>query len=97
MSLHPLADRILIRRAKREEVSPGGIIIPETVDDKRAALIGTVVAAGPGRVLDDGRRREPEVKTGDEVIYGKYSGTALEVGGEKLLIIREDDILGVVE
>lgn len=97
MSLRPLADRILIEREKREEKTPGGIFIPETVDDKRAALLGTVIATGPGKLLDNGRLIEPSVKIGDKVLYGKYSGTALEVGGQKLLVVREDDILGVVE
>lgn len=95
--LNPLADRVLIRKESREEKTPGGLFIPATADDKREALVGTVVATGPGRLLDNGRRLEPNVKREDKVIYGKYSGTSLQVNGEQLVVVRESDILGVVE
>ena len=95
--LNPLADRVLIKKDKREEKTPGGIIIPETADDKRAALMGTVVATGPGRLLDNGQRLEPRVKTGDKVLYGKYAGTSLMIDGEQLVVVREGDIFGCVE
>ncbi len=96
MKFNPLADRVLIQKDKRANQSPGGIIIPENADEERAAFTGTVRAVGPGSIVE-GRRIEPSIKTGDRVVFGKYAGTEIEVDGERLLIVREDDVLGFIE
>ncbi len=95
--LRPLADRVAVRRLERNEKTPGGIIIPQNADDPDKAWHGEVVACGPGKVREDGQCIEPRVKTGDKVLCGKYSGQELTVEGVKLLILREDEILAVVE
>lgn len=95
MSLKPLHDRILVRRNEEEEQQQGGIIIPDTAKEKPQEA--TVLAVGSGRVSDDGKVQPLDVKEGDRVVFGKYAGTEVKVDGEELLIIREDDVLGVLE
>ena len=93
--VRPLADRILVKRVESETKTQGGIIIPDTAKEK--PLQGTVVAVGPGAVRDDGGRREVMVKVGDRVLFGKYDGTEIKVDGESLLILREGDVLGILD
>ncbi len=95
MKIRPLNDRILVKRLEEEEKTKGGIIIPDTAKEKPAE--GEVVAVGPGRLNDKGNRIEPAVKVGDRVLFSKYGGTDVKLEGEDYLILREDDILGVVE
>jgi chaperonin GroES len=95
MSLRPLHDRILVQRLDEEEEVQGGIIIPDTAKEKPQQA--KVLAAGPGRVSDDGKVQAMDVKEGDKVIFGKYAGTEVKLDGEEYLIIREDDVLGVLE
>jgi chaperonin GroES len=95
MKIRPLQDRVIIRRIEdKEERSAGGIIIPDTAKEKPQE--GKVVAVGPGR-RDDGKLIAPDVKAGDRVLFGKYSGSEIKIDGEEHLILREEDILGVVE
>ena len=95
MKLKPLQDRILVQRVEEEATTKGGIIIPDTAKEKPAE--GKVVAVGNGKLADDGKRVALELKKGDRVLFGKYSGTEVKVDGEEYLIMREDDILGVIE
>ncbi|MFC1642991.1 co-chaperone GroES [Myxococcota bacterium] len=95
MKIRPLQDRVIVKRVKEEEKTKGGIIIPDTAKEK--PIEGEVIAVGTGKVLDDGTTRKPEVKAGDRVLFGKYSGTEVKIEGEEHLILREDDILGVIE
>ncbi len=91
----PLQDRLLIKRIAAEEKSKGGIIIPDTAKEK--PIEGKVIAVGNGKPLEDGTVRKMEVKKGDRVLFSKYSGTDVKIEGDEALILREDDILGVVE
>ncbi|MDW8245817.1 MAG: co-chaperone GroES [Sandaracinaceae bacterium] len=95
MALRPLYDRVLVRRVKEEEKTKGGIIIPDTAKEK--PIEGEVVAVGSGKVLEDGRLRALDVKPGDRVLFGKYAGTEVKIDGEEHLILREDEILGIIE
>jgi chaperonin GroES len=95
MRIRPLQDRILIKRVAEEERTKGGIIIPDTAKEK--PIEGEVVAVGSGKVLEDGKVRPLEVKKGDRVLFGKYSGNEIKIEGEECLILREDDILGILE
>ena len=95
MKLRPLDDRVVIKQLDAEEKTSGGIILPDTAKEK--PQIGKVVAIGPGKVLDDGKRSKMSVKKNDEVIYAKYSGNDVEIDGESYVVMRESDILGVVE
>ena len=95
MKLNPLDDRIVIKQSEAEEKTSGGIILPDTAKEK--PQIGTVVAVGPGKLLDDGKRSKMSVKLKDEVFYSKYMGNDVEIDGEKYVILRESDILGIVE
>jgi chaperonin GroES len=95
MKVRPLQDRVLIRRVKEEEMTKGGIIIPDSAKEK--PIEGLVVAVGNGKVADDGSLRPLGVKAGDVILFGKYSGTEVKIEGEEHLILREDDILGVIE
>ncbi len=95
MAIRPLQDRILLKRVKEEEKTKGGIIIPDTAKEK--PIEGEVVAVGSGKVLDDGTVRPLDVKVGDRVLFGKYSGTEVKIEGEERLIVREDDIFVVLE
>ena len=94
MKIKPLGDRVLVEALEAEEVSKSGIIIPDTAKERPSE--GKVVAVGPGRRTDEGERVEPEVKKGDRVLYGKYSGTEVKVGDKEYLILRETDILAVL-
>jgi chaperonin GroES len=94
MKVQPLNDRLLVRRIEEEETSAGGIIIPDTAKEK--PLRGKVVAAGKGKILDDGSRRALEVKEGDSILFGKYAGTEIKLDGDEHLILREDDVLGII-
>jgi chaperonin GroES len=93
--LRPLHDRILIKRVESETTSKGGIIIPENAKEK--PLEGEVIAVGSGRVLDDGTVRPLQVKAGDRVLFAKYAETEVKVGGETMLLLREDDLLGIID
>ncbi len=95
MKLRPLQDRILVQRVEEETTTKGGIIIPDTAKEKPAE--GKVVAVGNGKVGEDGKRVPLEVKKGDRILFGKYSGTEVKVSGEEYLIMREDDVLGVID
>jgi len=95
MSIRPLHDRVLVRRLEDEKTSPGGIVIPDTAAEK--PMQGEVIAVGNGKVQDNGEQRPLDVKAGDKVLFGKYSGTEVKVDGEELLVMREDDIMGVIE
>lgn len=95
MKLRPLQDRILVTRVDEEEKTKGGIIIPDTAKEKPAE--GKVTAVGNGKLGDDGKRVPLEIKKGDRILFGKYSGTEVNVEGEEYLIMREDDVLGVIE
>ena len=95
MKIRPLNDRILVKRLEEEETTAGGIIIPDSAKEKPAE--GEIVAVGPGKLSDKGERIAMDVKTGDRVLFSKYGGTDVKIEGEDYLIMREDDILGVVE
>jgi chaperonin GroES len=95
MKLRPLGDRILVKRIKEEEKTKGGIIIPDTAKEKPQE--GKVVAVGKGKVAEDGKLIPPEVKAGDKILFGKYSGSEIKLEGDDLIVLREDDILGVIE
>ena len=95
MNFRPLHDRVLVRRIEADEKTAGGIIIPDTAKEKPQQ--GKVVAAGTGKVKDDGTRQRPDVKAGDLILFGKYSGQEIKLDGEDYIIMREDEILGVIE
>jgi chaperonin GroES len=95
MNLKPLGDRLVVEPSEQEEVTAGGIILPETAKEKPQQ--GQVLAAGPGRTDDEGKRVAMEVKVGDKVLYAKYSGTEIKLDGKKVLILRESDVLAIVE
>src|ERR1700722_19152504 len=95
MKIRPLADRLVVKRVKEEEKSKGGIIIPDTAKEK--PIEGEVIAVGSGKILEDGTVRKVDLKVGDRVLFGKYAGTEVKIDGEDRLIVREDDILGVIE
>ena len=94
MKIKPLRDRVIVRRLNEEETTKGGIIIPDTAKEKPQE--GEVVAIGSGKVLDDGKIVPLEVKKGDKILFGKYSGTEVKVDGDEYLMMREDEILGIV-
>ena len=94
MKIRPLGERILLKRIEEEDKSKGGIIIPDSAKEKPQE--GKVVAVGKGRMLDDGKMVPLEIKKGDRVLFGKYSGTEVKIEGEEHLIVKEDDILGVI-
>ena len=95
MKIRPLQDRIIVKRVQEEEKTKGGIIIPDTAKEK--PIEGKVIAAGNGKVLEDGKVRPLDVKAGDRILFSKYGGTEIEIDGEEHLIMREEDILGVIE
>jgi chaperonin GroES len=95
MNIRPLHDRILAKRVQEQEKTAGGLFIPDTAKEK--PLEAEIVAIGTGKVLEDGKVRPLEVKKGDKVLIGKYSGSEVTVDGQELLILREDDILGIIE
>jgi chaperonin GroES len=95
MAIKPLDDRILVKQSEAEEVTAGGIVLPDTAKEKPQR--GKVVSVGPGKLLDSGQRGEMALKKGDEVFYGKYAGTEVEMGGDEYVILRESDVLAVIE
>jgi chaperonin GroES len=95
MKIRPLQDRVIVKRLEEEEKTKGGIIIPDTAKEKPQE--GKVIAVGKGKVTEDGKVIPLDVKVGDKILFGKYSGTEIKVGGEEHLIMREEDILGVIE
>ncbi|ACG80039.1 heat shock protein Co-chaperonin,HSP10 (plasmid) [Phenylobacterium zucineum HLK1] len=95
MTFRPLGDRILVRRVEEDAKTPGGIIIPDTAKEKPQQ--GEVLAVGPGARDKDGRRLEPELKAGQKVLFGKWSGSEVRIDGEDLLIMKESDVLGVLD
>jgi chaperonin GroES len=94
MQVRPLHDRVLVKRSSEEERSKGGIIIPDTAKEK--PIQGEIIAVGQGRVSDDGKIRPLDVKKGDRVLFGKYAGTEIKIDGDEYLMMREEDILGVL-
>ncbi len=95
MKIRPLHDRIVVKRVEEELSSPGGIVIPDTAAEK--PVRGEVIAVGKGKMLDNGELRPLDVKVGDQVLFGKYGGTEVKVEGEELLVLGEDDVMGVFE
>ena len=95
LKIRPLHDRVIIQRLDAETKSPGGIVIPDTVAEK--PIRGKVIAVGKGKILENGTVRPLDVKVGDHILFGKYSGTEVKIEEEEYLILREDDILGVIE
>jgi len=95
MKIRPLQDRILVKRLESEEKTVGGIIIPDNAKEK--PMEGKVISVGNGKMLDDGSIRKPDVKAGDKVLFSKYAGSEIKIDGTEHLILREDDILGVLE
>jgi chaperonin GroES len=95
MKLKPLADRVIVKQSEAEERTASGIVLPDSAKEKPTK--GKVISVGPGKLDDNGKRHDVGVRTGETVYYGKYSGTDVEVNGEKFVILRESDILGVLE
>ncbi len=95
MKFHPLGDRVVVKRVKEETKSSGGIIIPDTAQEKPQE--GEVIAVGPGARDENGKRIAPDVKAGDRILFGKWSGTEVKIDGEELLIMKESDIMGILE
>ena len=95
MKLRPLDDRVVIKQSEAQEKTSGGIFLPDTAKEK--PQLGKVVEVGPGKLLDDGKRCQMSVKKNDEVIYGKYTGNEIEIDGQKYVVLRESDLLGIVE
>jgi chaperonin GroES len=95
MKLRPLDDKVVIKQSEAEEKTAGGIILPDTAKEK--PQIGKIIAVGPGKLLDDGKRAKMSAKKNDEVIYAKYIGSEIEIDGEKFVILRESDVLGIIE
>ena len=94
MKIKPLGDRVLVKRIKEEDKTKGGIIIPDTAKEKPQE--GKVVAVGRGKVAEDGKLIPPEVRDGDKILFGKYSGSEIKLDGEEHIVLREDDILGII-
>jgi chaperonin GroES len=95
MNIRPLHDRVVVRRMAEERTSPGGIVIPDTAAEK--PIQGEILAVGNGKILENGDRRALDVKVGDRILFGKYSGTEVKVSGEEVLVMREEDIMAVIE
>ena len=95
MKIRPLQDRIIVKRVQEEEKTKGGIIIPDSAKEK--PIEGKVIAAGNGKVLEDGKVRPLDIKAGDRVLFSKYAGTEIKLEGDEVLIMREEDVLGVIE
>lgn len=95
MKIRPLHDRVIVKRKEEEQLSPGGIVIPDNAKEK--PVRGDVIAVGTGKILDNGDQRALDVRVGDEVLFGKYSGTEVKIDGEEYLVMREDDLMGVIE
>ena len=95
MNIRPLHDRVIVRRMEEERTSAGGIVIPDTAAEK--PVRGEVIAAGPGKILENGDIRPMDVKVGQKILFGKYSGTEVKVNGEDILVMREEDIIGIID
>ncbi len=95
MKIRPLHDRVIVKRLEEERTSPGGIVIPDTATEK--PIQGKVIAVGKGKILEDGHVRPLDVKVGDKILFGKYSGTEVKMDGEELLVMREEDVMAVIE
>ncbi len=95
MNIRPLHDRVVVKRVEEDKTSAGGIVIPDSATEK--PIEGKVVAVGNGKILDSGEVRALDVKKGDKILFGKYSGTEVKVEGEEYLVMREDDIMGIIE
>jgi chaperonin GroES len=95
MKIRPLHDRLIVKREAEERKSPGGIVIPDTATEK--PTFGKVLAVGKGKILENGELRAPDVKAGDKILFGKYSGTEVKVDGEELVVMREEDVMAIVE
>jgi chaperonin GroES len=95
MKIRPLHDRVIVKRMEEERTSPGGIVIPDAAAEK--PIKGEVIAVGTGKILENGEIRALDIKKGDKVLFGKYSGTEVKVDGEELLVMKEDDIMAVIE
>ena len=95
MKIRPLHDRVIIKRLEEERTSPGGIVIPDSAAEK--PVQGKIVAVGKGKILEDGQVRPLDVKVGDKILFGKYSGTEVKVDGEELVVMREEDVMAVIE
>ena len=95
MNIRPLHDRVVVKRTEEEKLSPGGIVIPDSATEK--PMKGEVVAVGEGKLLDDGTVRALTLKKGDKILFGKYSGTEIKLDGEDIVVMREDDVLAILE
>ena len=95
MNLRPLHDRVIVKRMEEERMSAGGIVIPDSATEK--PIRGEVLAVGNGKILDNGEKRPLDISAGDKILFGKYSGTEVKVDGEELLVMREEDIMAVIE
>jgi len=95
MNIRPLHDRVIVKRLEEDKTTPGGIVIPDTATEK--PIQGEIIAVGNGKLLENGEIRKLEVKKGDKVLFGKYSGTEVKIGSDEYLVLREDDIMGVIE
>ena len=95
MKIRPLHDRVIVKRLEEERTSPGGIVIPDTAAEK--PIQGRIVAVGKGKILEDGQVRPLDVKVGDKILFGKYSGTEVKIDGDELVVMREDDLMAVFE
>ena len=95
MKIRPLHDRVIVKREEKERKSPGGIVIPDTATEK--PIFGKVVAVGKGKILENGEIRPLDLKVGDRILFGKYSGTEVKMDGDELVVMREEDVMAVVE
>jgi chaperonin GroES len=95
MKIRPLHDRVIVKRLEEERTSPGGIVIPDSAAEK--PVQGKIVAVGKGKILEDGNVRPLDVKVGDKILFGKYSGTEVKMDGDELLVMREEDVMAVIE
>jgi chaperonin GroES len=95
MKIRPLHDRVIVKRLEEDRTSPGGIVIPDTAAEK--PVRGKIVAVGKGKILEDGKVRPLDVKVGDKILFGKYSGTEVKLDGEELVVMREEDVMAVIE
>jgi chaperonin GroES len=95
MKIRPLHDRVIVKRLDEERTSPGGIVIPDTATEK--PIQGKIIAVGKGKILEDGHVRPLDVKVGDKILFGKYSGTEVKVDGEEYLVMREEDVMAIIE
>ena len=95
MKIRPLHDRLIVKREAEERKSPGGIVIPDTAAEK--PVLGKVIAVGKGKILENGQVRAPDIKVGDKILFGKYGGTEVKVEGDEFVVMREEDVMAVVE